>query len=419
MRKGIFLFFACIIFILACSSEENKEKNDFGVKNITPYFSGIDTESNEIIFEFQANLNDKTYSQDFFQSWEMEKISLEKYEFYSSQNMDEDLRVLENKLIDSYFIPESQNDVLSKISAVFYKPGYYKISYSITDYVDIQKKDLILKIGDVDIPELYFLLNVPACDEDVSDDYMGHFEISANNIDMTADYIDIKLADFKKSWYNSKIKIDSLKQFVINSGIHVDTKNEKGELVSKEFMGISDFIQIQSKDLSVFFNNEEINLTNSPIEVSIKKQLPVFNTENIFYSTKNSIYFSILKFFEKAEGKPLFESSYDTFDLRQFPYKFEKNGKNIVSSSLFVGTAGIRFEKSNYTVCFSSDGIVSEVVDADKKRPYPAYPYGYLFGRLGENGRVFPVGKYFLSELKKIDNFYVYNIAENSLERQD
>lgn len=418
MEKRILLFFICIVFILACSSEEDKERSDFGVKNITPYFSGIDPESNEVKFEFQANLNDKIHSEVFFQNWEIEKISLENYEFYS-QNLDKDLRKLENKLTDCDFIYESKNDDLSKNSAVFYKPGYYRISYSITDYVDTQKKDLILKIGDVDIPELYFLLNVPTNDEDVSDDYIGYFEISANNIDVTADYIDIKLADLRKSWYNSKIKIDSMKQFVINSGIHVDTKNEKGEIISKEFMYISDFIQLQGKDSSVFFNNEEINLTNYPIEVLMKKRSFASNMENVFYSTKNSIYFSLLKFFEEAEGKCFFESSYDTFDLQRFPYKFEKNGKNIVSSSLFVGTAGIHFRKSNYTVCFSSDGIISEVVDSDKKRPYPAYPYGYLFGRLGKNGRVFPVGKYFLSELKKIDNFYVYDIAKNSLERQD
>lgn len=418
MRKRIFLFFISIIFISACSSEEDKEKSGFGVKNITPYFSEIDTESNEVKFEFQANLNDNTYSQDFSQNWEIEKISLENYEFYS-QNLDKDVRKLDNKSANTDFIHESKNDDLSKVSAIFYKPGYYKISYSITDYVDTQKKDLILKIGDVEIPELYFLLNVPTENKDVSDDYIGHFEILAKNIDMTADYIDIKLADLRKSWYNSKIKIDSMKQFVINCGISVDTRNKKGEILSKEFMGISDFIQIQGKDSYAFFNNEEINLTNYPIEVLIKKHFSGSNAENIFYSTKNPLYFSILNFFREVEGKYFFESSYNTFDLQHFPYKFEKNGKNIVSSSLFVGTAGIHFKKSNYTVCFSSDGIISEVVDSDKKRPYPTYPYGYLFGRLGTTGRVFPVGKYFLSELKKIDNFYVYDIAKNSLERQE
>lgn len=420
MKKRIFLFFICmVLFISACSSEGDKENSNFGVKSITPYFSGIDTENNEVKFEFKADLNDKTYSQDFSQNWEIEKISLEDYEFYS-QNLNKDFRKLENKLANNDFIYESKNDDFSKISSVFYKPGYYKISYSITDYIDTQKKDLILKIGEVDIPELYFLLNVPTSDKDVSDDYMGHFEISANNIDMTADYIDIRLADLRKSWYNSKIKIDPMKQFVINSGIGVDVKNRKGEILSKEFIGVSDFIQIQGKDSYAFFNNEEINLTNYPIEVLIKKHSSVNSTESFSYSTKNPLYFSILNFLGEAEGKKhFFESSYDTFDLKSFPYKFEKTGKNILSSSLFVGTAGIHFRKSNYTVCFSSDGIISKVVDLDIKRPYPTYPYGYLFGRLGKNGRVFPVGKYFLSELKKIDNFYIYDIAENSLERQE
>lgn len=173
MKKRIFLFFICmVLFISACSSEGDKENSNFGVKSITPYFSGIDTENNEVKFEFKADLNDKTYSQDFSQNWEIEKISLEDYEFYS-QNLNKDFRKLENKLANNDFIYESKNDDFSKISSVFYKPGYYKISYSITDYIDTQKKDLILKIGEVDIPELYFLLNVPTSDKDVSDDYMG------------------------------------------------------------------------------------------------------------------------------------------------------------------------------------------------------------------------------------------------------
>jgi hypothetical protein len=133
---------------------------------------------------------------------------------------------------------------------------------------------------------------------------------------------------------------------------------------------------------------------------------------------KNPLYFSILNFEEK-DGKSFFTSLYDTFDISRSPCKFHKTDKNVISSSLFVGTAGVYFKKSDYTVCFSTDGVVSEIVDVDKKRPYPTYPYGYLFGRLGENGCVFPIGKYFLSDSKKITDFYIYNMENNSLEKQE
>jgi hypothetical protein len=402
--------------MFACASEEEKTSNDFGVRDITPYFTGGNEDSCEMRFEFQANLTDKTYALDFSQNWEIEKISLENYNFYSGTLNNKTVEKNDNKIINNDFIYENKNDDLSRISAIFYKKGYYKVKYFITDYINTQEKELILKIGDVDIPDLYLSLNIPAIERDVSNDYVGHFEISAGNIDATPDYVDIELKELKKPWFNSKIKIDSLKQFAINSGVSFDIKNKKDEVLSNNFIAFSDFIEIQKKGEDFFFTNEEIDITNKQIEISIKNY--VYEEERFFYEMKNPLYFSILNFEEK-DGKSFFTSLYDTFDISRSPCKFQKMDKNVISSSLFVGTAGVYFKKSDYTVCFSTDGVVSEIVDVDKKRPYPTYPYGYLFGRLGENGCVFPIGKYFLSDSKKITDFYIYNMENNSLEKQE
>jgi hypothetical protein len=414
MKRKIFLGFIFIAFILSCAAEEEKNGDSFGVESITPYF--VDSNGDEMRFEFQANLIEDSYIQELSQSWEIEKISLENYPFHS-MNSNKKNQILENS-INNDFVYETKNDEDGKISALFYKPGYYKVSYSITDYAVTQKKDLILKVGNVEFPELYLSLNIPPEEKDVSNDYIGSFEIFAGNIDVTADYIDIKLAEMKSSWYNSKIKINTTKQFEIKSGISFSIENKEDDTVIKKFVAFSDFIQIQGKDTYEYFNNKEIDITNYPIEVSIKKHL-INDNDDILYSTKNPFYFSILNFFDDVEGKSFFESLYGTFDLDKFPYKFEKANKNIISSNLFIGTSGIYFRKSKYTVCFSSDGIISEVVDSDKKRPFPTYPYGYLLGRLGQNGKVFPVGKYFLSDLKKMDNFYIYDIEKKSLEKQN
>ena len=404
--------------MFACASEEEKTSNDFGVRDITPYFTGGNEDSCEMRFEFQANLTDKTYALDFSQNWEIEKISLENYNFYSGTLNNKTVEKNDNKIINNDFIYENKNDDLSRISAIFYKKGYYKVKYFITDYINTQEKELILKIGDVDIPDLYLSLNIPAIERDVSNDYVGHFEISAGNIDATPDYVDIELKELKKPWFNSKIKIDSLKQFAINSGVSFDIKNKKDEVLSNNFIAFSDFIEIQKKGEDFFFTNEEIDITNKQIEISIKNYVYENEEERLFYEMKNPLYFSILNFEEK-DGKSFFTSLYDTFDISRSPCKFQKMDKNVISSSLFVGTAGVYFKKSDYTVCFSTDGVVSEIVDVDKKRPYPTYPYGYLFGRLGENGCVFPIGKYFLSDSKKITDFYIYNTENNSLEKQE
>lgn len=418
MKRRTFLFFIFIMFMFmfACASEEEKTSNDFGVRDITPYFTGGNEDSCEMRFEFQANLTDKTYALDFSQNWEIEKISLENYNFYSGTLNNKTVEKNDNKIINNDFIYENKNDDLSRISAIFYKKGYYKVKYFITDYINTQEKELILKIGDVDIPDLYLSLNIPAIERDVSNDYVGHFEISAGNIDATPDYVDIELKELKKPWFNSKIKIDSLKQFAINSGVSFDIKNKKDEVLSNNFIVFSDFIEIQKKGEDFFFTNEEIDITNKQIEISIKNY--VYEEERFFYEMKNPLYFSILNFEEK-DGKSFFRSLYDTFDISRSPCKFQKMDKNVISSSLFVGTAGVYFKKSDYTVCFSTDGVVSEIVDVDKKRPYPTYPYGYLFGRLGENGCVFPIGKYFLSDSKKMTDFYIYDAVNNSLEKQE
>ena len=418
MKRRTFLFFIFIMFMFACASEEEKTSNDFGVKNITPYFIGDNEDSSEMKFEFQANLTDETYALDFSQNWEIEKISLENYNFYSGKLNSKIVEKNDNKIINNDFIYENKNDDLSRISAIFYKNGYYKVKYFITDYENTQEKELILKIGEVDIPNLYLSLNIPDIERDVSNDYVGHFEISAGNIDTTPDYVDIELKDLKKSWFDSKIKIDSLKQFVINSGVSFDIKNKKDEVLSNNFVAFSDFIEIQKKGENFFFTNEEIDITNKQIEISIKNYVYENEEERLFYDMRNPLYFSILNFGEE-NGKSFFTSLYNTFDISKSPCKFQKTDKNVISSSLFVGTAGVYFKKSNYAVCFSADGVVSEIVDVDKKRPYPAYPYGYLFGRLGKNGCVFPIGKYFLSDSKKMTDFYIYDAVNNSLEKQE
>lgn len=415
MRKGIFLIFIFVIFIFACSSEKESENSDFGVKGLTPYFNKINEENNEVQIDIRADLTDQTFMQELFQNWTVEKISLENYDF-SLAFLDKKAESINEKSNNNDFIYENKNNESDKISAIFYKPGYYKVTYSITDLIETQKKELILKIGEVDIPELYFMLNIPNEEKDLSNDYIGNFEILAGNIDVTADYIDVKLSDIKTNWFNSKIKIDTTKQFVINSGVSSTVKNKKNEILSTDFVAFSDFIQIKGKDSFAYLNNEEIDITDSPVEVSIKKQL---FEEDVFYYTKNQFYFSNLNFFEENEGKQLFESSYGILELGKMPYKFGITAGNVISSSLFIGTSGIHFKKSNYTVCFSTEGIISDVVDSDGKRPYPTYPYGYLFGRLGKSGRVFPVGKYFLSDLRKLDNFYVYNMENKVLEKQD
>ena len=415
MKRAIFLFF--IMFMFACASEEERTSNDFGVKNIIPYFSGGNEDSCEMRFEFQANLTDKTYALDFSQNWEIEKISLENYNFYSG-TLNKCLEKNDNKIINNDFIFESKNDDLSRISAIFYKKGYYKIKYFITDYESTQEKELILKIGDVDIPELYLSLNIPNTEKDVSNDYVGHFEIFAGNIDATPDYVDIELKEMKESWFNSKIKIDSLKQFVINTGVSFDVKNKKDEVLSNNFVALSDFVEIQKKGETFFFTNEEIDITNKQIEVSIKNYIYENEENRFFYDIKNPLYFSILNFGEK-DGKSFFTSVYDTFDISKSPCKFQKKNENVILSSLFIGTAGVYLKKLDYAVCFSTDGIMSEIVDVDKKRPYPTYPYGYLFGRLGEKGRVFPIGKYFLSDSKRTKDFYIYDVTNSLLEKQE
>ena len=76
----------------------------------------------------------------------------------------------------------------------------------------------------------------------------------------------------------------------------------------------------------------------------------------------------------------------------------------IYLAKIFIGSMGHRVIPNNYYVYFGPEGLDSPELDPKNNRDFPTLPYGFLIGKLGKNGKPFPIGnRYSYSYSNKID----------------
>lgn len=398
------LSFLILIVFFSCSGSTESETAALNIEELVPVVvNNLPKETAEQVnVEVSARLDQAALGQEIIRRWELEKLNLDIRKKDLSVEEGAELEEIDRR---SFFVDESEK-YPDKIVTTLYEPGYYKVKYTLTNFVEEKVEELIIKNREPVCPELYVSLNIPFNPKDSSDDYFGDFHLSAGNIDLTADFVKINFKDMMNGWYNTGIVVDPMKQFTVNSGIHVEKKIKETEKITKEFIAFSDLIQISNREKEVFFVTDQLDIRKNNLGFSVN----FINSDGgkTQYSFDSCFYYSILTWGTK-DGKPFFDTSFESLKNADFPFSLERRNNDVSLMSMFIGTAGIRLRHYGYAVCFSSEGIRSESIDPRGERPYPTLPYGYMLGKLGEKGTVFPIGKHFINEPWKIKNVYSYD----------
>ncbi|HPO50364.1 MAG TPA: hypothetical protein PLO89_08590, partial [Spirochaetota bacterium] len=73
---------------------------------------------------------------------------------------------------------------------------------------------------------------------------------------------------------------------------------------------------------------------------------------------------------------------------------------------IFIGSVSQKVFSNDYYISFGPEGSDIEELDVKKKRDFTGLPYGYLLGRIGVDGAVFPVGISYYYSPSLIENIY-------------
>ena len=202
----------------------------------------------------------------------------------------------------------------------------------------------------------------------------------------------IEADNINYSWFDTEIEINPFKPFIIETGTHILEDNKQFYLASlskNSFLagcdGIYyDYLDITSKEILI----SPIILKNISENVIIK-----IYRKGSFIWHSGDIYLSNLMWGYDDEGKSKFVSSNSILNKENSVVSSYLNNKFLVK--LFVGSVGHKVMNNDYFVYFSTDGLDTDELDTKKRRAFSGLPYGHLLGRLGTDGKVFPIGTKF------------------------
>lgn len=315
---------------------------------------------------------------------------------------------------DYFFISTSSKDPLHAILSV-YHPGYYIVSLDASNIQESKIYSVMIKVGQPDIPHLFLKVNVPKFKSLKKQDCKGRFFIKYNNEESpihSNNFIEISASEMGLNWYDTGIIINPFSSFNIKSGTHILDNDDK----TLACISNSD-IPIDSDVINYQFGDDDVKVFN--------------NSSAVFDSFSEN---SILSVFKDGKSKWLEGDIYtdaliwktDTNNSDKFLFvensmsskntKFSVFLDNAYLVKVFIGSFGHRVPYNKYFVYFGPKGTEAEELDTKGERDFPALPYGYLIGKLGENGEVFPIGdefsykhlfQYDLYEKSDLDNFVV------------
>jgi len=228
-------------------------------------------------------------------------------------------------------------------------------------------------------------------------DFIGKFYLTVLNNDLSSnsEIIELKAEQMRDDWFDTGKTINPLESFKIAAGTHILNGNIKtiSSIIINSNLNESDSIEY-------FINNEEVkSISTTPIiikgnnynNLTIKKS----GTKSWY---KGNLYISCLTWKDD-------NSEYDKFIcfvklLNEIDTKVFINLDNIYLSKIFIGSFGHKFPFNNYYIYFGPEGTNLDELDPKNERDFPALPYGYLLGRLGNDGKVFPISNNFNFENK-------------------
>lgn len=405
MNRYIFLVF--VFFILfSCSTAQKSEDTILEISSITPTIldsSKMPTESaNQVNVELFGVVSDDTLlNKDVVYGWHVEKIPLDIQDTAANEN---DLSSDTPSQVRDYYMEVSKKDSLNAILSV-YAPGYYKVTLKGATSLLDSEYAVILKIGSPEFPKLSIKMNIPVIQGAGEDDFKGSVYLRYSGLKNISVF---DAAQMRDDWYTTDIRIDPFKSFSIRAGTHVVEDKEANKYIAS----LSSLEHLKGPSLLYKVDNgkgQEILL--SPVELdglSNAKQFSVYKSDS--YTWTGGLTVSYLAWGKGEDGEVFtFRESVVTNDNPVSNYPLG----DAYQVKIFIGSFGHRVVPYDYFVYFSPEG--SEL-DELNKRNAPEdriYPYGYLLGKLGENGKVFSIGKYY--SYSYLGSIPVYNLVDGGV----
>ena len=378
-----------IIVLFSCSASQTSkdasiEINDISVaaaENRVPKEN-----SSQVNLELNGIMNENNTNQDVEYSWFVEYLKLDiandKGISFTSEN-NTTIGKLE-KTSSNFFIEISSSNHLNALLSV-YNEGYYRVTLQASKTDEIREKSVIIKIGDPALPHLFIKNNIPDVKESVKNDFKGRYYLKYNN-----NITKLDAGQIKDDWYDTNIEINPFLSFNIEILTHlIADENSKPQ-------------ELKNDNLKYQINGEENIISINPIvlENIENGKLQISKNKDIVWKEGN-FYISFLIW---KEG----DSSSDRFQhveriINESNKNIFINLNNVYLAKIFTGSFGLKNENSSYFIYFGPEGTNMNELDPNNLRDIPSLPFGYLLGRLGENGNTFALGSSFSYSAKELE----------------
>lgn len=462
--KNIILLLISFIIFLSCSTNEKEEEKPIVIENIellpslnrTPKVNYFQTD-----VELMAKMSADNLNQDIFYEWEIEEIKIDIQSNLTSLNLNQDKNKLNNKKIikddtlnstsnikdlsseeqkynkiknekendlpnisdivlqkedknPNYYLYLSNNPLNCMLS--IFKAGYYKITLRAMNTKEIKEKSIILKVGETLVPELFLKLNIPPLKQNIdnSNDQNKEFIKGKIYIQIQDDFeqnekiVKIEGKNFINGWYNTHIKINPFYSFIITAGTHV-VKDEDNTLYILS-LGKSK-LPVGYDSIYFDFLDKKMNtITTSPIVLKNfqKNSLLSIYKKGTKKWEEGDIYLTYLIWGLNSENKEEFLFYEKVLNEKDKSINTYLDNKFLVK--IYIGSIGVISKNNNFFIFFSPEGLSTDELDTKKEREISGLPFGYLLGKLGEDGKIFPIG-YTYTYLYS-NNFPIFQLDE-------
>ncbi len=406
--KPLLLLFL-IYFIAACSTAEDDEEVPIqllGIDVVTASSRAPSENANQETMELFLKVSEKNLKQDISYTWYVEEIVLDIDSYSLNIDTSSDEEYTKQTVRTNYFIEKSQNPLNVMLSV--YKEGYYKVSVVASNLIETKQKSIVIKVGNPDFPSLQYSFNLPPSDL-TADDFVGGFYCKytgavAKNDNNEEFYV--KASDIGAQWFDTGVRFNPFTSFSITTGTHIVEYNKARQIVS---LGKNSLLAGVD---GLYYDTDKNKATDVLISPVLLKNLK----NNSFFKlyrkgaadwVDGSVYVSSLMWGVDSEDNTTFEYGENTLSKDKMSLSLTLQDKFL--AKIFIGSIGQKVPNNKYRVYFSPDGIDSNELDLKKEREYQGLPYGHLIGRLGDQGKTFPIGVQYTYTNTQIPQVYEYD----------
>lgn len=401
--KSFIKFIVIILLLSSCAVSNNNLESDSAVLGIRPTVSNraVPRESAfQVELELNGVVNDAALqNSDIYYDWSVEELKIDIKESFSDKlsDLSSDIAPISTP---NYLVETAKNRLNCYLS--LYKPGFYKITLNSKSGVFNSSSSVILKVGEPELPQLYTKVNIPPQKSLKASGYRGGFFLDIRG-ERLAEIVNLKASSLKDGWYNTGITMDPFSSFTLLAGTHIGSyqDNEKNTVSTLYSLGRESGGSAAGNLKYSFSGSEEgEEFTLSPLLFTDKtKRQSVTIYKDSKTNWQGTVYLTLLTWGLDGEGRERFGSK--ELSISDSSPRRVLNLNSYFLTKLFAGSYGHKVapgntnSSNNYFVYFSPEGVNSKDFDLDNKRDIPGLPYGYLLGRLGKNGKVFPIGSMF------------------------